>query len=154
MLEGGIVFNLTIDLISKLNKIYKDDTAKVQELCEVLLVNKTIQEPRNKANSVYGNIIINKLIRNEIILKTKLTARNSSGYETYALHPKYEAYMTQILDIQATDVNQRLQTLPQSLLPVEVDLEALRKVDIYIIFFFRTPIEIRFWKNLQIKSLN
>ena len=95
----GTIFNLTIDLISKLNKIYKDDTAKVKEFCEVLLVNKTIQEPRNKANAVYGNIIINKLIRNEIILKTKLTARNSSGYETYSLHPKYEAYMTQILDI-------------------------------------------------------
>lgn len=95
----GQILNLTIDLISKLNKIYKDDTTKVKEFCEVLLVNKTIQEPRNKANSVYGNIIINKLIRNEIILKTKLTARNSSGYETYLLHPKYEAYMTQILDI-------------------------------------------------------
>ncbi len=95
----GTIFNLTIDLISKLNKIYKDDTAKVKELCEVLLINKTIQEPRNKANAVYGNITINKLIRNEIILKTKLTARNSSGYETYALHPKYEAYMTKILDI-------------------------------------------------------
>lgn len=95
----GEILNLTIDLISKLNKIYKDDTTKVKEFCEVLLVNKTIQEPRNKANAVYGNIIINKLIRNQIILKTKLTARNSSGYETYALHPKYEAYMTQILDI-------------------------------------------------------
>jgi hypothetical protein len=95
----GQIFNLTIDLISKLNKIYKDDAVKVKEFCEVLLVNKTIQEPRNKTNSVYGNIIINKLIRNQIILKTKLTARNSSGYETYALHPKYEAYMTQILDI-------------------------------------------------------
>jgi hypothetical protein len=95
----GQIFNLTIDLISKLNKIYKDDAQKVKEFCEVLLVNKTIQEPRNKANVIYGNKIINKLIRNEIILKTKLTARNSSGYETYTLHPKYETYMTQILNI-------------------------------------------------------
>jgi hypothetical protein len=63
----GQIFNLTIDLISKLNKIYKDDAQKVKEFCEVLLVNKTIQEPRNKANAVYGNIIINKLIQSNYI---------------------------------------------------------------------------------------
>lgn len=91
-------FELLTELIMELSKLLPNDKPKVHEIVQILLTQNRLAEVKD--NPSIRNRIINKMIDANIIIgKRSLRKKNTTGFVSYPLHPKYSAFSQKMLSV-------------------------------------------------------
>ncbi|QED23012.1 hypothetical protein [Candidatus Deianiraea vastatrix] len=91
-------FELLTELIMELSKLFPNDKPKVNEIVQMLLTQNRLTEAKDGLS--IKNMIINKMIDANIIIgKRSLRKKNTTGFISYPLHPRYAAFSQKMLSV-------------------------------------------------------